>query len=208
MFGGAGTIPNNMRSYLMLGAYAGFHGGVAEHDNNGDIPSSGTVFLSDFASPADKDFVSDNYTAATSTVVVGEYFEVFTGYASNDAALQNFGFGFLSSVGASGSRDNVGKSTYGSSGQTAEVQLIGDWNISDTTGVVIGFSGDHRATGWGGAGGGIQAPYYIVLNNTTYYMADSVVPNGSFNTTHTYWAWTGAGSGLVDGTFTFEVGIY
>lgn len=214
-FGGTGSIPNNMTPYRKMAAYTGWYGGVAEHDNNSAIPYSGNLALSNFASPADKDFVSDTYVAATSTYYDFNipFYQTFVGYALNNAAINNSGLFYLTAVGTAGSRVNVGKSTFLPTGQTAQVSLIGDFNDDGTTGVIIGMSGDQRATGWGGAGGvgsgGVQAPYYIVLNGNTYYMSSSAVPNGQYlGGTDTYWVWFGAVSGLVDGNFTYRVGIY
>ena len=209
-FGGTGSIPNNMRAYLKYGATAGWYGGVAEHDNNSAIPSSGNLRLSNFASPADRDFVSDVYTADTSTYYdFGiPFYQTFVGYALNNNAINNSGLFFLDAVGTAGSRVNVGKSTYGSSGQTATVSLIGDFDDNGSTGVIIGFSGTQLASGWGGAGS-IQAPYFIVLNGNTYYMASSAVPEGQFlGDTDTYWVWFGGVSGLSNGNFSYRVGIY
>lgn len=209
-FGGTGSIPSNMRAYLKMGAYAGWYGGVAEHDNNSAIPYSGNLRLTNFASPADKDFVSDTYVAASSTYYDFNipFYQTFVGYALNNNAINNSGLFYLTAVGTAGSRVNVGKSTYGSSGQTAQVSLIGDFDDNGNTGVIIGFSGDQRATGWGGAGS-IQAPYSITLNGNTYYMSSSAVPNGQYlGGTDTYWVWFGAVSGLANGNFTFRVGIY
>lgn len=72
-FGVGGTIPSNFRSYLACGATVGWDGGVAQHENNINIPSSGTLKFSNFRSNTthvvDKDFESDNYTSHWSTYV-------------------------------------------------------------------------------------------------------------------------------------------
>jgi len=74
-----------------------------------------------------------------------------------------------------------------------------------STGFIIGFNGDQRATGWGGAGS-IQAPYYVIINSATFYMSASTDPNGYYNSGYTYYTWT-TQSGI-SGNFTFSVGIY
>lgn len=207
-FGGTGSVPINMRAYLKYGAYAGWYGGVAQHDNNSAIPSSGTLLLSNFDSPADKDFVSDTYTYGISTYYDPgiPFSQSFNGYCASDPVMAGSGLVYLTACGAAGSRTYVGKSTYGSSGQVAQVNMIGDYDNDGSTGFIIGFNGDQRATGWGGAGS-IQAPYYVTIGLNTYYFSASSDPNGYYNSGYTYYSWPGASSG-VGGNFTFRVGIY
>lgn len=211
MFGGTGTVPINMRAYLKYGAYSGWYGGVAQHDNNSAIPSSGTLLLSNFNSPADKDFVSDTYTFGTSTYYDSNdppFFQEFVGYATNNA-MQGSGLFFLAGCGTAGSRTNVGKSTFGSSGQTAQICMIGDFNNNGTTGFIIGFNGDQRATTWGGAGS-IQAPYFVTINSTTWYISTATDSNGYYDssTNTTFYSWTSGQAGLTNTTYTFRVAIY
>lgn len=210
-FGGTGNIPDNMRAYLKMGAYAGWYGGVAEHDNNSAIPYSGNLSLSNFASPADKNFVSDTYVANTTTYSdFGEppFFQSFTGYCVNNTAMNGSGLNFLIATGTAGSRTVVGKSTFGSSGQTATVAMVGDFDNNGTIGFIIGFTGDQRATGWGGAGS-VQAPVAVIINSTTFTIASSSDPNGYFNDGYTYYSWTPSQAGLsLNDNFTFQVSIY
>ena len=208
-FGGTGTIPDNMRAYLKMGAYAGWYGGVAEHDNNSAIPSSGNLSLSNFASPADKNFVSDTYTANTESywdLSEPPVFQGFIGYALNNTVMADCGLGNLAATGTAGSRKVVGKSTYGSTGQTATIAMVGDFDNNGSTGFIIGFTGDQRATGWGGAGN-VQAPVSVIINSNTFTIASSGVPNGYYNGGYTYWSWTSQ-AGLSNGNFTFQVSIY
>ena len=207
-FGGTGTAPNNMRGYLKMGGFAGWYGGVAEHDNNSAIPVSGNLSLTNFDSPADKNFVSDTYVADTSS-----YFDpgppltqTFIGYGLNLAVMTGAGLDFLDPTGTVGSRTVVGKSTYGSAGQTATVAMIGDFDNNGSTGFTIGFTGDQRASGWGGAGN-VQAPVSVIINSNTFTIASSSTPAGYFNNGYTYWSWTSQ-AGLSNGNFTFEVSIY
>ena len=207
-FGGTGTIPTNMRAYLKMGAYTGWYGGVAEHDNNSAIPFSGNLALTNFASPADKNFVSDTYTYGASTYYdysEPPFYQTFGGYCLNNAAMYGSGLYSLTACGSAGSRTIVGKSTYGSSGQTATVAMVGDFDNNGTTGFIIGFTGDQRATGWGGAGS-IQAPYQVIINSVTFSVSSSTDPNGYFNNGYTYYSWT-SGSGITS-NFTFQVSIY
>lgn len=208
-FGGSGSIPINMRAYLKMGAYAGWYGGVAEHSNNSNIPYSGTVSLSNFDSPADKDFVSDTYTYGfVDYVDTGEppaYYS-FAGYSLNNDVMYGSGLVYLDGVvGSAGSRTTVGKSTYGSSGQTATIAMAGDFYNNGAAGFIIGFTGDQRSTGWGGAGS-IQAPYFVQILSSTLYISASTDPNGYYNNGYTYYSWLGQ-VGL-SGNFTFRVGIY
>jgi len=207
-FGGTGTTPNNLRGYLKMGGFAGWYGGVAEHANNSAIPVSGNLSLTNFDSPADKNFVSDTYVADTSS-----YFDpgppltqTFTGYGLNLAVMTGSGLDFLDPTGTVGSRTVVGKSTYGSTGQTATVAMIGDFDNNGSTGFIIGFTGDQRASGWGGAGN-VQAPVSVIINSNTFTIASSSDPAGYFNNGYTYWSWTSQ-AGLSNGNFTFQVSIY
>lgn len=209
-FGGTGSIPNNMRAYLKMGAYSGWYGGVAEHDNNSAIPYSGNLRLTNFASPADKNFVSDNYVAdLTSYYDFSEppFYQTFLGYCVNNAAMTGSGLDFLTAIGSAGSRTVVGKSTYGSSGQTATIAMIGDFDNNGTQGFIIGFTGDQRATGWGGAGS-VQAPVAVIINSTTFTIASSTDTNGYYNNGYTYFSWVTGQAGLSGGNFTFQVSIY
>ena len=116
------------------------------------------------------------------------------------------GLDFLDPTGTVGSRTVVGKSTYGSAGQTATVAMIGDFDNNGTTGFIIGFTGDQRASGWGGAGN-VQAPVSVIINSNTFTIASSSDPAGYFNNGYTYWSWTSQ-AGLSNGNFTFQVSIY
>ena len=207
-FGGTGTLPDNMRGYLKMGAFLGWYGGVAEHDNNSAIPVSGNVSLTNFASPADKNFVSDTYTADTSSYYdpAIPFSQTFIGYCLNNTAMYESGLTTLSAIGTAGSRTVVGKSTFGSSGQTATIAMVGDFDNDGTTGFIIGFTGDQRATSWGGAGS-IQAPVSVIINSNTFTIASSGVPNGYYNGGYTYWSWS-TQAGLSNGSFTFQVSIY
>ena len=207
-FGGTGTIPDNMRGYLKMGAFAGWYGGVAEHDNNSAIPSSGNLSLSNFASPADKNFVSDTYTADTDSYVDPgiPFYQTFIGYCLNNTAMYESGLYALGAIGTAGSRTVVGKSTFGSTGQTATIAMVGDFDNNGSTGFIIGFTGDQRASGWGGAGN-IQAPVSVIINSNTFTIASSGVPNGYYNGGYTYWSWS-TQAGLSNGSFTFQVSIY
>ena len=208
-FGGTGTIPDNMRGYLKMGAFAGWNGGVAEHDNNSAIPVSGNVSLTNFASPADKNFVSDTYVAATSSYYdPGPPFtQTFIGYGLNYDVVIGSGLYELDPTGTVGSRKVVGKSTYGSTGQTATVAMIGDFDNNGSTGFIIGFTGDQRASGWGGAGN-VQAPVSVIINSNTFTIASSSLPNGYYIGGYTYWSWDASLAGLSNGNFTFQVSIY
>lgn len=209
-FGGTGTIPDNMRAYLKMGAYSGWYGGVAEHSNNSNIPYSGNLSLTNFASPADKNFVSDTYTADTTSYFdFGEppFYQTFVGYCVNNTAMIGSGLNFLTAIGSAGSRTTVGKSTYGSSGQTATIAMVGDFDNNGTTGFIIGFTGDQRATGWGGAGS-VQAPVAVIINSTTFTIASSTDTNGYFNDGYTYFSWVSGQAGLSNGSFSFQVSIY
>lgn len=208
-FGGTGSVPINMRAYLQYGAYGGWNGGVAQHDNNSAIPNTGTLLLSNFNSPADKDFVSDTYTPGyESNAYDPPNYQTFYGYCSNTTVMGGSGLVYLSGpVGTAGSRINVGKSTYGSTGQTATINMIGDFDNNGYAGFIIGFSGDQRATGWGGAGS-IQAPYQVVINGSTYGFANSDVANGTYDSgaNATYWTWNNTSG--ISTNFTFIVSIY
>jgi hypothetical protein len=217
-FGGSGSIPINMRAYMKLGAFLGWNGGVAEHSNNSAIPytGGGTVFLSNFAAPADRDFVSDNYVAGADS-----YFDFFSGnfessigyYTGNGGA--SFFIWLTTPIGTAGSRTTVGKSTYGSSGQTATIAGVfdGDQNGFGTFNVQM--VGDQRRSGWGGTGtsGGTSgaAPTQVTIGSTTYNFASSFVPAGTYNATYniTTWSWSAPYGGFVFGnSFTFRISIF
>lgn len=217
-FGGSGTIPINMRSYLKLGATLGWNGGVAEHANNSAIPVSGTLLLSNFVSPADRDFVSDSYTDGSDIyfdIGTGTYQSV-TGYGTGNGVLAA-GLTFLSSnFGAAGSRTTVGKSTYGSTGQTATVIGVYNYDNNGSTGAIVQMSGDQRQSGWGGTGtsGGTSgaAPTTVTQGATTLNFSSASVAAGSYDVTYNLTTWVWPGSSFPDlngsGTFTFSISIF
>lgn len=214
-FGGSGSIPTNMRAYLKLGAFLNWNGGVAEHDNNSAIPTSGSLSLSNFASPADRDFVSDTYTIGQSFGVTGNISVGFTGYLVSGVSddpdnLRHPGLqGVVSPTtwGAFGSRKGIGKSTYGSVGQVATLTGVWDlritFNGSFTSGTVyVQMVGDQRRSGWGGTGtaGGTSgaAPTSVTISATgqadlALNFASASVPLGSYDGTYNFttWSWTG-----------------
>jgi hypothetical protein len=213
-FGGSGTVPINMRAYLKLGAYSGWYGGVAEHDNNNSIPTSGTLLLSYFNSPADRDFVSDNYTNSLSQYVDFNipYYEYAWGYSTSNG-LAAAGLNFLSGSGSAGSRTIVGKATYGSAGQEATVTGVYDYDIDgQVQGFIFQLLGDQRRSGWGGTGNNSgDAPTSITVLGTTLLFDNASVPNGTYNSTYnvTTWDWS-TQTGLFNATtpFTFSVSIF
>ena len=81
-----------------------------------------------------------------------------------------------------------------------------DYDNNGQVGFVIGFTGDQRASGWGGAGN-VQAPVSVIINSNTFTIASSGVPNGYYNGGYTYWSWS-TQAGLSNGSFTFQVSIY
>jgi hypothetical protein len=81
-----------------------------------------------------------------------------------------------------------------------------DFDNNGSTGFIIGFTGDQRASGWGGAGN-VQAPVSVIINSNTFTIASSSDPAGYFNNGYTYWSWTSQ-AGLSNGNFTFQVSIY
>jgi hypothetical protein len=216
-FGGSGNVPNNMRSYLKLGAFSGWYGGVAEHDNNNLIPSSGSLSLSNFASPANKDFVSDNYTTGFSSYVDFNipYYEYAWGYSTTDG-LSAASLNFLTGQGSPGGRTLVGKATYGSSGQEATVTGVYDYDIDgQVQGFIFQLLGDQRRSGWGGTGTSPgtsgAAPTSISILSSTLSFGSATVPNGTYNSTYniTTWDWsTQVGLFNLPATFTFSVSIF
>jgi hypothetical protein len=197
-FGVGGTIPNNLRSYLAGGNFAGWDGGVAEHENNINIPSSGTLNFSNFRSNTthviDKDFESDTYTAITSEYldfIIPEY-ESITGLWTS-AAHTSLGFNYVNSNGGSkGNVDYIGKSTF-NLGLTATVNSIFDYALVNAstpnpTNAALVLSGDQRATGWGNPF--ISVSVIIGATTTTLNRADSVVPNGTYDSTNNITSWT------------------
>lgn len=217
-FGGSGSIPINMRAYMKLGAYAGWNGGVAEHANNSAIPytGGGTVLLSNFASPADRDFVSDTYTEGSDFYFdfsTGNYMGVY-GYGTGNG-LQAAGLFYLSTnFGSPGSRTTMGKSTYGSSGQTAQIIGVYDYDNNGSTGAVVQMAGDQRRSGWGGTGtgGGTSgaAPTSVTVGSTTLSFASAFTPIGSYDAFYniTTWAWSVAFGLDGTGTFDFRISIF
>lgn len=216
-FGGSGTVPINMRAYLKLGAYSGWYGGVAEHENNNQIPSSGTLLLSNFASPADRDFVSDSYTTGFSSYYdFGiPYYEQSWGYMQS-GGLAAAGAIYLTGNGSPGSRTLVGKATYGATNQEATVDGVYDLDIDgQVNNFVFQLEGDQRRSGWGGTGSSPgtagAAPTSIVVQGNTFSFSSATVPNGTYNSTYnvTTWQWTSwSGLYLNPSTFTFTVSIF
>lgn len=211
-FYGGGSYPLNLQGYNKMGAYAGWYGGVAEHDNNSAIPySKGSLRISQFASPADKNFISDNWTQGITSYVdgyTGEYW-VANGIATQNG-LYSAGFYNLSAIGSAGSRTVVGKSTYGSAGQTAQVIGVYDWNQNGTEGFIIQMAGDQRRTGWGGAGAA-TAPVAIVINSATRNFGSAYDANGFYDSYYniTTWSWLGSPVGLSgSGSTSFTVSIF
>jgi hypothetical protein len=217
-FGGSGAIPINMNSYYKLGATLGWNGGVAQHDNNSAIPTTGELRLSNFDSPADKDFVSDNWTQGISTYVDGLSGDtwIVTGI-STLAGLAAAGFVYNDATGSAGARVNIGKSTFGASGQLAPVSGVYDWNFNGQPGFIIQMTGDQRRGlvfpvpgSWGGADIG-YAPFTVVINSQTRTFDSAFVPDGTYDPTYniTTWSWPGGEVGLSGtGTTTFRVSIY
>lgn len=198
-FGVGGTIPTNMRAYLACGSYSGWDGGVAQHENNASIPSSGTLRLSHFRSTSsivvDKDFESDTYssTAVTYTDIYTPYYETKSGLWTTDIS-SILGFAWDTSGGTKGSIDVVGKSTFNLD-LTCTLNSVFDFVSSSYTSApdtaCLAFTGDHRATGWGNPW--ISASITIGASTTTLNRSASLVPNGTYNSTNniTYWLWSG-----------------
>jgi hypothetical protein len=198
-FGVGGTIPNNLRSYLAAGAYVGWDGGVAQHENNINIPTSGTIKISDFRSNTthvvDKDFESDTYSGVTSDYLdfmIPEYESVSGLWTSTGSAALGFTYVNLSG-GTIGNVDYVGKSTF-NTGLTATLDSIVDYapvngSSSTPTNAALVLAGDQRATGWGNPF--ISVSVIIGATTTTLTRAASVVPNGTYDAINdvTIWTW-------------------
>lgn len=214
-FGGSGTIPINMRAYLKLGAFAGWYGGVAEHANNSAIPVSGTVTLSDFVSPANRDFVSDSYTDGLAAWVSFPNYQSAFGYATTNGLIAA-GLTNLTAMGSAGSRTVMGKSTYGATGQTATIIGVYDYDNNGSTGCIVQMSGDQRRSGWGGTGtvggtSGAAPTNILVVGSTVLSFGSSSVPGGTYDVTYnlTTWTWPGSTFNLDgSGTFTFSISIF
>jgi hypothetical protein len=213
-FGGSGSIPTNMRAYLKLGAVLNWNGGVAEHDNNSAIPTSGSLSLSNFASPASRDFVSNTYTigqafSSTFDPLIGQIDYVAAGVndgVNNQTAIYTFTLVSPNTFGTFGSRKTIGKSTYGSAGQVAT--LTGVWDIATYLNgsyvdgnIYVQMVGDQRRSGWGGTGtaGGTSgaAPTTVTITAAgqsplTLNFSGADTPLGSYNGTYnvTTWSWS------------------
>lgn len=212
-FGGSTSTPNNLRAYLKCGNFLGWDGGVANHENNANVPFSGTVNLGNFRSAGDlivdRDFESDNYTGQLTFWVSGDYsfYESKSGLCTS-AASSALSLGFSGATnGTKGTIDVIGKSTYDTSpGYTelATVNSVFDYSFGinpypDTA--VFALTGDQRATGWGSPWKSVT----VTINNSPSSLnrVDSVVPNGSYNVPNniTYWVWNNI-FGFVNGDFT------
>ena len=197
-FGVGGTIPNNFRSYLAGGSYVGWDGGVAQHENNINIPTSGTLTFSNFRSNTthvvDKDFESDTYSGITSDYVdfLTPQYESITGLWTS-TAYSSLGFTFVNSSGGTiGTVDYIGKSTF-NTGLTATVDSIFDYaplngSSPTPTNSAIVLAGDQRATGWGNPF--ISVSVIIGATTTTLTRAASVVPNGTYDAINNVTSWT------------------
>jgi len=203
-FGVGGTIPNNFRAYLACGNFLGWNGGVAQHENNIKIPSSGTMRFSDFRSNTthvvDKDFESNNYTSSQSFYVDGGFgfYETKAGVWSTTAS-NALGLVYTDSSGGTlGNVDYLGKSTYNLD-LNGPISSVFDYaqgvvtSVPDTATFMM--AGDHRATGWGNPWISISV---TIGSTVTLNRSASLVPNGTYDNINniTYWLWTGTTFGF------------
>lgn len=213
-FGGTANTPYNLRSYFKCGNFAGWDGGVANHENNANVPFTGvsTLKIGDFRSVGnyvvDKDFESDTYTGKLNTYFDFSdppYLEAKSGLYTTNTSIM-FGLVFASyPAGTIGTIDTIGKSTYDATPgftEVATVDSIFDYGISsgipDTGALVL--NGDQRISGWGNQW--ISASVTIGVSTVTLNRVDSVVPNGTYNVTYdkTYWLFNNI-FGFVNGDF-------
>jgi hypothetical protein len=212
-FGVGGSIPNNLRSYFKCGNFVGWDGGVANHENNANVPFIGasTIKISDFRSYTnyviDKDFESDNYQGKLTSYVdfnIPQY-EVKSGlFTSNTSTM----LGLVNTDAAGGTIGTInfiGKSTYDQTigfTEVADVDSIFDFGISipTTDSAALVLLGDQRTTGWGNQW--ISASITVGVSTVTLNRTDSVVPVGTYNSTYnrTYWLWNDI-FGFVNGSF-------
>lgn len=198
-FGGTTNTPTNFRSYLACGNFLGWDGGVAQHENNVNIPTSGTLQFSNFRSTStylvDKDFESDTYSGVTSDYVdfLTPELESITGLWTS-TAYTALGFNFVnSSGGTQGVVDYIGKSTFNIN-LTAPLNSIFDYAprngfTTNPSNAALVLTGDHRATGWGNPF--VSVSVTIGATTTTLTRTTSVVPNGTYDNINdvTYWVW-------------------
>lgn len=224
-FGGGGTIPLNLNQYRRGNSFLGWNGGVASHENNSNIPAvgiggsyTGNLELSDFNSPAHRDFLSGNYVSSVSTSSSPP--EAAVGYASF-AALGAVGCGSLSNIGTA-NRLTVGKSTYDWTilgyAETANIEGVFDFSATSTSvdQFAVVMTGDQRRTGWGGTNpanvGGTAgfAPTFIALGANTLSFANAVIPNGSYNNAInlTTWVWNNTMSIPLSGNYDYSISIF
>lgn len=205
-FGGANNEPN-LRAYLK-GASPVTEGGVPEHENNFNVPLSGTIKIGDFRSNStfiiDKDFESDNWNS-----VEESYVDNFTPQYESISGIWNssfhtsLGFNYVNTSGGTpGVIDVVGKSPYNQS-LTATVITICDAKLTNGGDAIpdTGFfalSGDERASGWALGNGFISVSVNVSSTITTLLRTDSDVPNGTYDATNniTYWQWSGSTFGM------------
>jgi hypothetical protein len=221
-FGGAANTPYNLRSYFKCGNFIGWDGGVANHENNANVPFTGTASLkiSDFRSygnyVVDKDFESDTYTGQLNTYFDYSipYLEAKSGLYTSDTSIMLFLTFSGYPAGTIGTINTIGKSTYDASPgftEVATVDSIFDYGIvsgvPDSAALVL--NGDERSTGWGNPW--ISASVTIGATTTTLNRADTVVPNGTYDAVYnkTYWLFNNI-FGFVNGdynVFNFKMGL-
>lgn len=209
--GGAGLALSAVQVYGGTAGAAGrvqfiwYAAAVPEHENNVNIPSSGTLKIGDFRSVGDnvvdKDFESDNYNGAKDQrfsfrpVDDPSIFEIASGAASVNALrtlfLPNIAIaGIIPDI--EGNIIEIGR-TINALGEKSTIVGILDYGFDyagnpPESGALI-LSGDQRATTW-------DLPWVsaaVTVNNitTTLYRLESLIPNGSYNATYnvTSWVW-------------------
>lgn len=196
--------PRNLRSYLKCSAppLFGFSFnsdyGVPEHENNNQIPTSGTLKLSHFRSGATtiaQKYVSNTCTADYVFFDEASYF-FGTFFGRGFATEQALAGAFLPPFGGMSAIDNVGKSVARLS-QTASIIGVYDYAVGtvfDPLSSYLVLAGDHRnSVTWD------QRLLSITVNipgvgSTTKNVDASPFPDGLYDAAYdaTFWYWTDA----------------
>lgn len=179
---------------------------IAAHENNTNIPTSGTLKFSNFRSTGtyvvDRDFVSDSYTGVPSVFIAPyfsvTYYEIKSGIYTADAST-SLGINYNTTVaGTLGTVETIGKSirTPTGSTKTCSINSILDYSIFSPVAIpnkaALVLSGDQRiSTQWDDPWTQVEVTLTATSTIKTLYRNNSIVPNGTYDSLRnlTYWAW-------------------